>query len=232
MPDFLAGPGVRKIIRRETDKAPFGRVTIQTSGEMAVVNVHTVKPDRLLQRRSPDLVPELERVLNRTVTIQPVPEAHAVHKYVRVPPNKARRVMNEIRGKHVDEALAILQFVPNRAAGYIRKLVKSAAANAFEGWGAEPGELKITVLTADPGPTMKRVQPRAMGRAYRILKRSSHLSVAVTAAEARPARGSAARRRGASAVTRATRGGARPAAGKPQEHTHTHDGEDHGHTHD
>lgn len=203
MPEYLAGPGLRRIIRRETSKAPFGRVTVQTSGQVAVVNVHTVKPDVFERRRSPDLVPQLERVLNRSVTVDVVPEAQAVHKYVRVPPNKARRVMDQVRGKYVDEALAILQFLPNRAARYVSKLLKSAAANAFEGWGAEPHELKISLLTADPGPTMKRIQPRAMGRAYRILKRTSHLTAAVQAAPPRAVRGGRPRRRGQAAVTRA-----------------------------
>lgn len=203
MPEFLGGPHIRKIVRRGTDKAPFGRVSVQTSGEVAVVRVHSVKPERVISRRSADLVPELERALKRTVTLDVTPEARATHKYIRLSPFKARRVMDEVRGKYVDEALAILQFMPNKAARYVSKLIRSAAANAFEGWGAEPGELKITLLTADPGPTMKRIQPRAMGRAYRILKRSAHLSVAVTAAEARPQKSGRKPRRGTASVTRA-----------------------------
>jgi len=203
MPEYTAGPGVRRIIRRGTNKAPFGRVTVQAAGQVAVVNVHTVKPDTFQNRRGADLVPELERALDRSVTVEVKPEAQAVHKYVRVPPNKARRVMDEVRGKYVDEALATLQFMPNRAARYVHKLIRSAAANAFEGWGAEPHELQISVLTADPGPTMKRIQPRAMGRAYRIVKRTAHLSVAVQEAVPKPFRGRAQRQRGRAAVTRA-----------------------------
>jgi len=203
MGEDLGGPRLRKIIRQGTEKAPFKRVGVQKSGQVAVVTVYTVKPDTFQNRRGADLVPELERSLKRTVTVDVKPEAQAVHKFVRVSPTKARRVMNQIRGKYVDEALAILQFVPNRAARYIQKLVKSAAANAFEGWGGEPNELKISLLTADPGPTMKRIQPRAMGRAYRILKRSAHLNIAVQAADPRPLKGTAARRRGRAAVTRA-----------------------------
>jgi large subunit ribosomal protein L22 len=170
---------------------------------VAVVKVHTVRPEVFERRRTPELVAGLERVLKRTVTVDLAPEAQAVHKYVRVPPQKARRVMDEVRGKYVDEALAILQFLPNRAARYVYKLVRSAAANAFEGWGAEPHELKISLLHADPGPTIKRIQPRAQGRAYRILKRSSHLTAAVQAAEPRASRRGPARRRGQAAVTRA-----------------------------
>jgi large subunit ribosomal protein L22 len=202
MPVFLGGENIRKIVRRETDKAPFGRVTVETSGPVAVVRVHTVKPDRVMSRRSADLVPELERALRKTVTVDVTPEAHACHKYIRVPPNKARRIMDEVRGMYVDEALAVLKFMPNKAARYVAKLIKSAAANAFEGFGADPGELKVSVIHADPGPTMKRISPRAMGRAYRVLKRSSHFSVAVTETEPRPTK-TGQRRRGRAAVTRA-----------------------------
>lgn len=201
MPEYLGGPGLRKIVRNGTDKAAFKRVSVQAAGQVAVVTVHTVKPDALQQRRNADLVPGLEKALKKSVTVQVQPEAQAVHKFVRVSPTKARRIMDEVRGKYVDEALAILQFLPNRAARYVSKLIRSAAANAYEGWGAEPSELKVALLTADPGPTWKRIQPRAMGRAYRILKRTAHLTVAVQAAEPRAAKGG--RRPGRSAVTRA-----------------------------
>jgi large subunit ribosomal protein L22 len=204
MPQYLGGPNLRKIVRNTTEKAPFKRVSVETSGPVTVVRVHTVKPDTFETRRGADLVPQLEKALRKKgVTVEATPEAQAIHKWVRVSPTKARRIMDEIRGRYVDEALAILQFMPNRAAYYVRKLVKSAAANAFEGWGADPSELKVAWITADPGPTMKRIQPRAMGRAYRILKRSAHLTVAVQAAEPRVLRGGAARRRGRAAVTRA-----------------------------
>lgn len=198
---YEAGPGVRKILRRGTNKAPFGRIMVSGSGPVAVVNVHTVKPDTLQSRRGADLVPDLERSLKKSVTIEVTPEAHAAHKYVRVSARKARRVMNQLRGMYVDEALAALQFTPNRAAGYVLKLVKSAAANAYEGWGAEPHELKIAVLHADVGPTQKRIRPRAMGRAYRILKRTAHLRVAVIAAEPKARKNQ--RPRGRANVTRA-----------------------------
>jgi len=200
MPEYLGGPGLRKIVRQGTDKAAFKRVSVQGAGSVAVVTVHSVKPDSVTQRRNADLVPQLEKALRKSVTVEVQPEAQAIHKFVRVSPTKARRVMNEVRGKYVDEALATLRFVPNRAARYVEKLIKSAAANAFEGWGADPSELKVALLKADAGPTWKRIQPRAMGRAYRILKRTAHLTVAVQAAEPRAGN---QRRRGRSAVTRA-----------------------------
>jgi len=202
MPEYLGGTNLRRIVRRETDKAPFGRVSVVTSGPMAVVRVHTVRPERVDSHRSADLVPELERVLDRTVTVDTVPEASAYHKYVRLSATKARRVMDEVRGRYVDEALAILQFMPNKAARLVSKLIRSAAANAFEGFGADPAELKVCLLTADVGPTQKRIKPRAMGRAYRILKRTAHLTAAVTVAPPRPVK-TGSRRRGAAKVTRA-----------------------------
>ena len=87
MGERLAGQNVRKILREETDKAPFGRVVVQTAPGMLVVNVHTVKPEKFERQRSADLVPALEKALRRSVTIDVTPEAQAVHKYVRVPPN-------------------------------------------------------------------------------------------------------------------------------------------------
>lgn len=202
MGEYTAGPGLRRIIREGADKAPFGRVTVEASGPVAVVNVFTVKPDTFSRKRGADLVPELEKALSRTVTVDVKPESSATHKFVRVSPTKARRIMDEVRGMYVDEALAILQFMPNRAAGYVSKLIRSATANAFEGWGGEPHELKISLLMADAGPTMKRIKPRAMGRAYRIIKRTAHLTVHVQDAPARTS-GGRARQRGRAAVRRA-----------------------------
>lgn len=110
-------------------------------------------------------------------------EARAVAKYVRIAPRKVRRVADLVRGKFVDEALAILKFLPNRAAKQVSKVVASAAANAENNLGADRELLKVSLVLIDQGPTMKRIQPRAMGRAYRILKRSSHITIRVTEAE-------------------------------------------------
>lgn len=186
MSQYTGGPGIRAIIRNGAGKAPFTRVAVQPAGSMAVVRVFSAKPDTLQQRRTPELVSELERVMKRSVTVEIVPEARALARYVRVSPTKVKRVLDTLRGKYVDEALAVLQFMPNRAARHIYKVLKSAAANAQEGWGAEPNELKISVMTAGAGPTMKRIQPQPMGRAFRILKRSSHIDISVQAAEPRP----------------------------------------------
>ena len=106
-------------------------------------------------------------------------QAFAVVKFIRVPPRKARLVINEVRGKYANDALAFLRFIPNRAAGYISKVLYSAVANAANNHGLNPDHLKLVEARVDEGPRMKRVQPRAQGRAYRILKRMSHITVVV-----------------------------------------------------
>src|SRR2546421_626071 len=142
MSEYTGGEGIHRVIKREAGKAPFTRVAVQPAGAMAVVRVFTSKPDTFQARRTPAMVSELERLVRKSVTVEITSEARAIAKFVRVPPTKARRVMETIRGKYVDQALAILQFTPNRAARVVEKVLKSAAANAAEGWGAEPEELK------------------------------------------------------------------------------------------
>ncbi|MFY9263109.1 MAG: 50S ribosomal protein L22 [Actinomycetaceae bacterium] len=111
-------------------------------------------------------------------------EAKAQARYVRVTPMKARRVVNEIRGKRVEDALDLLEFAPQAVARDVLKIVESAVANAR--YAADQAserfdedDLKIVEAYVDEGPTMKRIQPRAQGRANRILKRTSHITVVV-----------------------------------------------------
>jgi large subunit ribosomal protein L22 len=189
MSDYTGGPGIQAIIRKRTGKAPFTRVAIEPAGPIAVVHVFTCKPDTVQARRTPELISDLERVIRKSVTIEITPEARAIARYVRVSPTKARRVLNTIQGKYVDQALGILQFTPNRAARAIAKVLRSAAANAADGWGAEPDELKVSRMVVGAGPTMKRIQPQPMGRAFRILKRSSHIEMAVQDAPRRERKG-------------------------------------------
>lgn len=113
-------------------------------------------------------------------------QAQAIAKFIRVPPRKARLVINEVRGKYASDALAFLGFIPNRAAGYIAKVLASAVANAANNHGLNPNNLKLIEARVDEGPRMKRVQPRAQGRAYRILKRMSHITVIVEEVEPKP----------------------------------------------
>lgn len=106
-------------------------------------------------------------------------EVRAVAKYLRVSPRKARLVCDAVRGKDVREALAILQFLPNKSAVSIAKVVKSAAANAENNYDLDPDDLYVKRIFADDGPTVKRFRARARGRVNQILKRSCHITVIV-----------------------------------------------------
>ena len=104
-------------------------------------------------------------------------EARAVAKYIRVSPRKVRLIMDELRGKKVEEALNVLTFAPQKSARLVKKLINAAVANAGENSQIDVDTLYIKRLYADEGPTLKRFRPRAMGRASRIRKRTSHLTV-------------------------------------------------------
>ena len=111
-------------------------------------------------------------------------EAKAQARYVRVTPQKARRVVDIIRGKQTDEALDVLRFAPQAVAQDVRKIVESAIANARvkadeQSVAFNAGDLVISQAYVDEGPTLKRFRPRAQGRANRILKRTSHITVIV-----------------------------------------------------
>lgn len=97
--------------------------------------------------------------------------------YARVSVQKACFVLDAIRGKDVQTALAVLEYNPRYASGVIKKLLESAIANAENNNGMNPEKLYVAECYADKGPTMKRVRPRAQGRAYRIEKRMSHITV-------------------------------------------------------
>ena len=104
-------------------------------------------------------------------------EVVAVAKYVRVSPRKARLMMDQIRGKKVEDALTALSFAPQNSALLLRKLINSAVANAGQNADVDVDNLFVKRIFADEGPTLKRFRPRAMGRASRIRKRTSHLTV-------------------------------------------------------
>jgi ribosomal protein L22 len=123
-------------------------------------------------RRKPEPKPEPVAVLVR-----------ASARYVRVAPRKARLVADQVRGLHIDKARALLQFSSRGAAQDIHKLIDSAAANAENNHELIADEMKVAEITVDEGPTLRRYRPRALGRATRINKRTSHISVALTPEE-------------------------------------------------
>jgi large subunit ribosomal protein L22 len=119
-----------------------------------------------------------------TTTIE-YPSATAKARFVRVSASKARRVIDLVRGKSVPEALDILRWAPQAASEPVAKVIASAAANAQNNEGLDPSTLVVATVYADEGPTAKRIRPRAQGRAFRIRKRTSHITVIV---ESRPSR--------------------------------------------
>ncbi len=104
-------------------------------------------------------------------------EVRAHAKYIRVSPRKIRLLMSEVKGKKVGEALNLLGFAPQRGARILRKLINSAVANAGQYPDIDVDNLYIKHIVANEGPTLKRFRPRAMGRATRIRKRTSHLAI-------------------------------------------------------
>ena len=110
-------------------------------------------------------------------------EVKAVQRYARSSAQKTRLVADQVRGMPVQKALDLLQFSPRKAAGLIRKVVMSAVANAVNNESLDPDTLFISKITVDEGPSLKRIMPRAKGRADRIVKRTSHITVCVASKE-------------------------------------------------
>ncbi len=112
-----------------------------------------------------------------------VPVVRASARYVRIAPRKARLIADQVRGMHIEQARALLAFSPRGAAEDIHKLINSAAANAENNHDLIGDEMRISSITVDEGPTLRRFRPRAMGRATPINKRTSHIAVALTPVE-------------------------------------------------
>jgi ribosomal protein L22 len=111
------------------------------------------------------------------------PVVRASARYVRIAPRKARLIADQVRGLHIEKARALLQFSPRSAAQDIHKLIDSAASNAENNHDLVGDEMRISSITVDEGPTLKRYRPRAQGRATPIHKRTSHIAVALTPVE-------------------------------------------------
>lgn len=110
-------------------------------------------------------------------------KAHAQAKFIRQSPYKVRRVLDLVRGLPVEEARHVLDLTERRATGYVRKVLDSAVANAEHNLALDADELFVSEAYADEGPTLKRWRPRARGRATRINKRTSHITVVVSDGE-------------------------------------------------
>jgi ribosomal protein L22 len=129
--------------------------------------------------------PKAKKEPAKKATKAPVapPVVKASARYVRIAPRKARLIADQVRGMHIESARALLQFSPRGAAKDIHKLIDSAAANAENNHDLIGDEMRISSITVDEGPTLRRFRPRAMGRATPINKRTSHIRVALTPVE-------------------------------------------------
>ncbi len=107
----------------------------------------------------------------------PATEVKAVSKFVRISPQKVRKIIGAVKGKPVEAGLDIIKFMPQKAAKIMEKIIRSAVANADQKPDVDVDSLVIKNITADQGPTLKRFRARARGRGTRILKRSSHITV-------------------------------------------------------
>ena len=157
--------------KTEVDKPAAEAATKEGSSEPVAAK----KPSRAAAKPAPTR--SRRRDTPSAVTVR----AHA--KYVRSSARKARLVADHVRGKSVDEARAILAFSPRAVSEPWRKLLESAIANAEHNHDLVGDDLRILSATADEGPTLKRFQPRAMGRATKIRKRTSHLTITLTPKE-------------------------------------------------
>jgi large subunit ribosomal protein L22 len=144
-------------------------------------------------------------------SVETYPTAVAKARFVRVSATKARRVIDLVRGKSVSDALDILRWAPQAASEPVAKVIASAAANAQNNEGLDPSTLVVATVYADEGPTAKRIRPRAQGRAFRIRKRTSHITVIV---ESRPSREQRAGQTSASAARARRALGSKAAAAK------------------
>ena len=122
--------------------------------------------------------------------------ARATAKFVRVTPMKARRVIDLIRGKDAADALNTLRFAPQSASEPVAKVLASAIANAENNLDLDPRTLVVSTAYADEGPTLKRFQPRAQGRAFRVRKRTSHITIEVTSVPDKASAGRGRRNQG------------------------------------
>jgi large subunit ribosomal protein L22 len=145
-------------------------------------------------------------------SVETYPSAVAKARFVRISPTKARRVIDLVRGKSVADALDILRWAPQSASEPVAKVIASAAANAQNNDGLDPSTLVVATIHADEGPTAKRIRPRAQGRAFRIRKRTSHITVIVESRPSREQRGGGQASAGASRARRAQ--GSKAAAAK------------------
>ena len=160
----------KKAAKKET-KAAKKEAKSETKGQKAKADSKKTDTKKAAKKEP------AKRAKAKTPAAPPV--VHAKARYVRVAPRKARLVADQVRGLHIEQALALLQFSPRGASRDIQKLLESAAANAENNHDLVGDEMRVASITVDEGPTLRRFRPRALGRATPINKRTSHIAVAL-----------------------------------------------------
>ena len=127
--------------------------------------------------------------MSETNEVEQLPRSQATLRYARLTPMKARRVVNLIRGRSAADAASILKFAPQAASEPVAKLLASAVANAENNQGLDPESLIVDRVVVNEGTTLKRFQPRAQGRAFRIRKRTSHITIELVSVSADQSKG-------------------------------------------
>jgi ribosomal protein L22 len=169
----------KKDAKKATKKAPRKKAAKKTEAKKATSKKAATKsaPKSETKSKAP-----AKKAASPPAPVAP-PVVRASARYVRIAPRKARLIADQVRGMHIEKARALLQFSPRGAAQDIHKLIDSAAANAENNHDLIGDEMRISSITVDEGPTLRRFRPRAQGRATPINKRTSHIAVALTPAE-------------------------------------------------
>jgi ribosomal protein L22 len=175
----------------EAKKAPAKKAPAEKAPEKKAAKSKPKKAKAAAKRETPKkaekkapakkAAPKAEPKAAKKKAPKPAPIiVRASSRYVRVPPRKARLVADQVRGMHIEQARALLQFSPRGAARDISKLIESAASNAENNHDLISDEMRVVEITVDEGPTLRRYRPRALGRATPINKRTSHIAVALS----------------------------------------------------
>jgi ribosomal protein L22 len=170
----------KKAPAKKADKKPAAK---KESKKPAAKKASKAKKEPAKKGKAPSAKASAAKAKAKAKAPAAPPVVKASARYVRIAPRKARLIADQVRGMHIEKARALLQFSPRGAAHDIHKLINSAAANAENNHDLIGDEMRVSSITVDEGPTLRRFRPRAMGRATPINKRTSHIAVALTPVE-------------------------------------------------
>jgi ribosomal protein L22 len=173
----------KKVAKKESKKAAPKKAAKKAEGKAAAKKPaakKASKKEKAPAKKEAAKKPAAKKAESKKAKKPVAIVVRASSRYVRVAPRKARLIADQVRGLHIDQARALLQFSPRGAAHDIGKLIESAASNAENNHDLVADEMRVAEITVDEGPTLKRFRPRALGRATPIHKRTSHIAVALS----------------------------------------------------